>query len=880
MSEEQILREIHLSDKEQNPYYASTIEGNYGFFLRSFFRLLFSRIKLSSEETKKIHDKAKEGLIVYTLKSRSDLESLLYHFQYEQNGLPSPVFACDGTMTIFHSIPFFIRTTAAKFSFLFKHGVWMSPYRTGYIEHLIRSGKSLTLYIRDTETLRKRFIGSGRDPLVRVIQAQKEIERPIYLVPQMVIWEKGPERTKKQLSEIILRGRANPSGMRVLINFVRYFREAFITQAEPLNLKEYLREHPEREADVSALQIRQLLLDRLNKEKRVIVGPVAKSRQEIMEKVLFNDLVKRAIDRRMKKNGKPIKAIRKEAYKFINEIAADYNIFFIRLWGWIIRWALKHVFDGIEIDRKGLERVREEARRSTLVLVPCHKSHMDYMIISYIFFINNLFPPHIAAGMNLSFWPFGTLFRKSGAFFIRRSFRGSILYPALFTQYIHVLIEEGYPIEFFIEGGRSRSGKMVLPKLGFLSILINGYRAGCCEDLSFVPIAINYDRVMEEKAYLREIEGQEKPKESLRGVIRSLSVIKKRFGKIYINFDDPISLKGYLKGLNEKKESPLSIKKHAIPYYLAYKIANRINRVMMVVPTFLTAAAILAVTKRGFSMNHLREVSSLFLDYLRHEEVNMTESLSKDENLDYALKETLEIFLDEKIIGDVRLEREERAEEDDPLFELNDKNRNNLEYYKNNLLHFLLPIAFVSVSLLSRKRNSIDLEGIKEDFSFMQNLFINDFVFPPDEGNDRFIESTLKYLLEKGLIRENNGCYLIQSRHLEDLLHFASLVQSSFEAYYIVGSSLKYIYRRRLPEWRFMRRVRSTGEKMLQTGEIQRAESLSNVSYQNAVQFLIDQKIILRHKDRGLIEGTYYTLTQERKKIYWKKAKDFLAIYP
>ncbi len=300
---------------------------------------------------------------------------------------------------------------------------------------------------------------------------------------------------------------------------------------------------------------------------------------------------------------------------------------------------------------------------------------------------------------------------------------------------------------------------------------------------------------------------------------------------------------------------------------------------MMVVPTSLTAAAILAVTKRGFSMSHLRKVASLFLDFLRHEGVNLTESLCNDENLDYALKETLEIFLNEKIITPVRLEREERAEEEDALFELNDRNRYNLEYYKNNILHFLLPIAFVSVSLLSRKRNSIDLKGIEEDFAFMKDFFVNDFVFPPHEKNDRFIESTLKYLLKRDIIREDDGRYLIQGRHLEDLLHFASLIQSSFEAYYIVGSSLKCLYRRLLPEWRFMRRVRSSGEKMLQIGKIQRAESLSTVSYKNAIQFMIDQKIILQHKDRGLIEGTYLTLTQQRKKIYWRKAKDFLAIY-
>jgi len=225
-------------------------------------------------------------------------------------------------------------------------------------------------------------------------------------------------------------------------------------------------------------------------------------------------------------------------------------------------------------------------------------------------------------------------------------------------------------------------------------------------------------------------------------------------------------------------------------------------------------------------------------------------------------------------------EREEKAEEDDPLFELSEKYRPNLEYYKNNILHFLLPMCFVSVSLLSRGRNTIYMKEIQEDFSFMKELFVNDFVFPPDEGNDRFIERAIQFMRERNFIRENNGGYLIQGRHREDLLHFASLIQSSFESYYIVGSSLKYLYRRLLPEWKFLRRVRSTGHKLLQTGKVKRAESLSAVSYRNAIQFTIDQKIIILHRDRGIIEGNYFTLTQERKKVYWKKAKDFLSIYP
>ncbi len=148
--------------------------------------------------------------------------------------------------------------------------------------------------------------------------------------------------------------------------------------------------------------------------------------------------------------------------------------------------------------------------------------------------------PLVAAGSNLSFWPMGPLFRSGGAFFIRRTFSGAILYSKVFAEYIHKLLEEGFNIEQFIEGGRSRTGKLLMPKLGLLSILLNAYKNGACEEMIIVPIYIGYDRVLEETSYLQELEGGQKEPETLRGVIKARKFLKKRYGKIYIEFNEPI----------------------------------------------------------------------------------------------------------------------------------------------------------------------------------------------------------------------------------------------------------------------------------------------------------------------------------------------------
>src|SRR5205823_6192479 len=128
-------------------------------------------------------------------------------------------------------------------------------------------------------------------------------------------------------------------------------------------------------------------------------------------------------------------------------------------------------------------------------------SHFDYLILSYIFHLNYLSPPHIAAGDNLSFWPMGPLFRGAGAFFIRRTFEDNELYKMVFRKYLTFLMREGYTQEFFIEGGRTRTGKILTPRLGMLSAFVNAFVQGVRRDLYFVPISIHYGRIPEEEKH-------------------------------------------------------------------------------------------------------------------------------------------------------------------------------------------------------------------------------------------------------------------------------------------------------------------------------------------------------------------------------------------
>src|SRR5690606_15879867 len=194
-----------------------------------------------------------------------------------------------------------------------------------------------------------------------------------------------------------------------------------------------------------------------------------------------------------------------EARKNFDAIAADFSLLMTKFLAVVLTPVFQLIYDGLEVDEEGLEKVREAARDGRIVVIPSHKSHIDYLIISYIFFEYGLVPPHIAAGDNLNFPPVGTMFRRSGAFFIRRQFKGDDLYALCLKRYIGKLLLEGHPIEFFIEGGRSRIGKLLSPRFGMLRMVVDSYLEQPTGPVRIIPCNVAYERVIEGQSHQKEV---------------------------------------------------------------------------------------------------------------------------------------------------------------------------------------------------------------------------------------------------------------------------------------------------------------------------------------------------------------------------------------
>jgi len=823
-------------------YYSSYL-GKPRISLASFiFRFFSPKIALPREDRKIIQDLSRKGTIIYAQRNRSSLDFLFFHHRYQIEGLPYPIFGNFINMIWWQPIKSVFRILLSKLYCKIKGNPAPNPYRTDYVARISEEGLSSILFLRQPTGLLKRFaLKETDDPFVYLLRAQKTMKQTIYIIPQFIVFEKSPIREKKNIIDVLFGPREEPGLIRRIIVFLRFYRRAFIKIGDPINLNDFIKNRKNIDGELS-YSLRRTLLESIEGEQRLITGPILKKRLDLIEMVMWDDDFQEEIKKISRRTDEPIENIRNRAIGYLEEIASDYNMTYVQLWDYILTWIWNNIYNGIDIDLEGLGKVREAGKKSPLILIPCHKSHMDYLLLSYVFYHHNLNPPHIAAGINLSFFPMGHIFRKSGAFFIRRTFKGDTLYPLVFTTYIKTLIKEGFSIEFFIEGGRSRTGKLVMPKLGLLSIIISAYLSGYVDDISFVPIFIGYDRIMEESSYIRELTGAKKEKETLKSMVENRGMLKKKYGRVYINFNDPISLNDMFKACGYKPTDITRPQLRQLQYDLAYRIVYSINEVSVVNPVNLVSSAFMSNAQGALLGKELIDIVEFFKDYLTFIKVNFAGSLKNHRK---ASLEALANLMDEKLIDEVKEESEEKIEDLDKLFFVPEDKRLHLEFYKNSILHFLLPISFAAVALLSHRSGRMSKDQLVKEYTYLRKLFKYDFIYDLQYSDSERIDNTLSYLVKKGIVALNRDQVKILKTGEDWLKIFAGLIRNYLESYLVTLASLpQHLDETSKNEKDLMKRIEMTGEKMFRRGAITRREALSSINYRNALELLTHEKVL------------------------------------
>ncbi len=494
-----------------------------------------------------------------------------------------------------------------------------------------------------------------------------------------------------------------------------------------------------------------------------------------MAAVLQDPGLQRTIERLTRAGQGDEQLLQKRAGEYFLKIASNYNERWLHIWEQVLRRIWRAIYDDFVFDQGELTKIREISRKMPFVLIPCHRSHVDYLIFSYILYKNGIPLPHVAAGDNMDFWPLGYIFRESGAFFLRRSFGDDDLYAAVFATYVKVLLREGVPIEFFIEGGRSRTGKMVTPKYGMLSMIIRAYQERGGDDLALIPVYLGYDRIIEEHAYLNELRGREKRQESILDVLKSCRIMGRRYGKVYLNIGEPLFLKSYF-SLQPKLFADMTRTEQQELYRnIGHLVVREINRISVATPLALVAAALLCHSGKEIQGDVLTATVATLYDYLNHKRVNYAPALARREE---AVPAALGLFSRWGYLLPKSLQKEKK--EFVTSYLLPDDKRLNLEYYKNTIIHHFLPISMAALSICSSREEETAFSRIKDDCLFLKRLFSQEFIFGGDE--DREITESLAYREGQGIIRSEKGNVVWKKEGAkQELRNFAGLIRSCME---------------------------------------------------------------------------------------------------
>jgi 1-acyl-sn-glycerol-3-phosphate acyltransferase len=508
-----------------------------------------------------------------------------------------------------------------------------------------------------------------------------------------------------------------PTATRKLALLLLGYRRGFLTANA-----EIPSDSPDELPEFHVKNLRRQALIKMQQEKRVVLGPTFRSTRFIGETLFRNPDFGSFIKRLSVEEGVPERTLFRRAEKIFSEMSSRYSYSVIEILSKILRRVFSTIYDGVRINPQDIERLRGASKNGALVFVPCHKSYIDFLILSYVLNINDISPPHVIAGINMNFWPFGPIFKGGGAIFIRRSFRGNRLYQEVLRRYIATLLNSHINLEFFIEGMRSRNGKLAPPKYGIIKNVVESYLKGEIKDrVQIVPVSICYDRVTEDRAHRRELEGGEKVKESFFNAMKSMRVLFKNFGSVHLNFSDIIPLDKWVTEAAQKRPRTdieearirLEVQK------LAFEICHRINRSTPVTSVGLVAAALLAKPEGSMSRMEL----DFWLDIMKTDLTKMKTPLAQDLEVDFgrACKRGLARLIDDGVV-----EKFYTGSEGQQLgLKVPEKFRVAGLYYKNTVIHAFLEPAILGLATDPKTHHASDEELLE-----LRSLLEFEFFFP------------------------------------------------------------------------------------------------------------------------------------------------------
>jgi glycerol-3-phosphate O-acyltransferase len=745
--------------------------------------------------------------VVYALEKRSIIDFAVLEYACQQRSLPMPL---------------------ARLSPVLPASVVFLERRAGFL--------GLRIDRRMPDALRTLANRAGEDPAFEVD-----------VVPVSLFWGRAPDRERSWLRLWVAEGWDIGGRLRKLLSLLVNGRNLLMLFGDVLALQPSLAET--RGSARSPRRLWRQLRTQFRNQRTATIGPDLSHRRTIVAQVLRTRMVRESVRAEMRERGLDRREGLEVARGYAFEIAANYSHTFVVFMSGVLGRLWNRLYDGVELANfaSSLEAVDD---RAEIVYVPCHRSHMDYLLLSYVVYHKGFAVPHIAAGINLNLLVIGSFLRRGGAFFLRRSFSGNELYAAVFTKYIGLMMARGHSIEYFIEGGRSRTGRLLKPRTGMLAMTVRSYLREPTRPVVFVPVYFGYERLVEGRTYINELSGRPKEKESVLTLLKAIPELRSRFGKVYVSFGEPLSLDSVIARHAPDWDRQPSGSDDRPPWLsplvndLATSIMTRVNAAACVSPVNLLGLVLLALPRQRMGEADLVRMLELYASLLRSEPYSSKVWVTASDGasmIQYGLS-----------LGILRRQAHELGD----IISMTEEDSVLTSYFRNNVLHLMLMPSLLACAFLNNA--SVRRADLQRLANRVYPYVADEYFLRWEEGElPAVVDRLLEDLLNHGLLTasDDRSEWRRPSAESGEAVQLSVLARASvpiIERYYIAVSLLLKAGSGRLTQDALERQCQLTAQRMSMLYELNSPESFERAQFGNFIDLARARGVLAEAPDGKL----------------------------
>jgi len=662
--------------------------------------------------------------------------------------------------------------------------------------------------------------------LLDAVKTSKSDE-DVLIVPVSIFWGRGPLKSDSFWGALFTDEGVSSTRLSRLLSIIFNGRQTLLRFGEPVSLRQFVAD--DQGSRLLTRKLSRVLRVHFARTRLATTGPDQPSPKKLAKKLIQADIVQQAIEREVRRKKITRAEAEKQAKAYSLEIAAVINIRAAIVLEKMLGWLWNKLYDGIVLHH--FSRVEHLSREHQIVYVPSHQSHMDYLVLSYALFNRGLAPPHVAAGINLNIPIAGPWIRRCGAFFLRRTFKGNVLYSSVFEAYMGHLASNGTAVEYFVEGGRSRTGRKLKAKPGLLAMSVRSYIRDHKRSVVFVPVNFAYEKLLEGETYVNELSGKPKKTESVMGLLRSFKALKDNFGQVHVNFGSPIYLDKVIEAQqpNWRREGVVDNKTvvSKVVDNLGELIMSGINEATHVNAIGLLAMALLNAPKQSMSEAELIQQLTIYLAFLKAAPYakNVTK-LDLDAVAIIAYGEEFGVLK--------RRESELYIEGSDAIL---------MTYFRNNIVHlFVLPsfiaCCFLSSQLLNKKQV---IHWFKLVYPFLK---IELSMHWRQRQISYAANKVLASFVEQGLVNQTADTLSVSDDNLPLMACLSGGVLLSLERFYLTVVLLKHQGHGVLTRLELERICGKTAEELSELNGLNSPEFFDKASFKGFIEMLFNQGII------------------------------------